>query len=357
MEKRHALHERAEESVRVLIELIAKKELDERLRFLMVQDFITKSDSLPPATYYFYLSKVMQSYAPNEIHDIIKDKYENMPSPRKVADVGIVTVIPEELAAVKNSLNIDEKRDEDYYSNGLRFWETNLVQAEDGHELRVVITMVGEARSLPCAIACGRFFRIYDVGTCLLIGIAAGLKGKTRLGDVVVSEMVLDYEGQRMDPTGPKKRPFPYVPELRIRRDFQYFIKANREWQNKFSACFKKLKKQKALVVNLTKVWKPKCDTGVILAGEKLLDDGSLPEMREEYHDKVRAAEMEGSGFARACEEDGIQWLVFRGISDFGEDTSSRVRQRWKLTSALSAATAAVSFLKYAFKKSKEDRF
>jgi nucleoside phosphorylase len=67
--------------------------------------------------------------------------------------------------------------------------------------------------------------------------------------------------------------------------------------------------------------------------------------MQKQYHQEVLAAEMEGSGFARACREHAVPWLVFRGISDFGDANKSKLGD-WKATAALSAATAVVAFLK-----------
>jgi nucleoside phosphorylase len=74
---------------------------------------------------------------------------------------------------------------------------------------------------------------------------------------------------------------------------------------------------------------------GVILAGGKLLEDGSLPKMRKTFHDRTRAAEMEGGGFAAACNEFSWRWMVFRGIADFGEP--ERVKG-WQFPATVAAA-------------------
>lgn len=38
--------------------------------------------------------------------------------------------------------------------------------------------------------------------------------------------------------------------------------------------------------------------------------------MRNEHHDRVRAIDMESAGFAAACDEQRLPWLVVRGIAD-----------------------------------------
>jgi nucleoside phosphorylase len=172
-----------------------------------------------------------------------------------------------------------------------------------------------------------------------------------------VSDQVLDYEGARLDVTGPKKRPLFYIPDIRVRRDVRFFHEHKEMWHKRFSEGMRILRKHKVRLPKIEAKWTPSFDEGVILAGEKLIGDGSLPPMREEYHDKVRAGEMEGSGFARACEEYGIPWLVFRGISDFGDPEGSETRKEWKAAAALASATAVVHFLDDAFRQAKDQEF
>ena len=94
----------------------------------------------------------------------------------------------------------------------------------------------------------------------------------------------------------------------------------------------------------------------VLLAGEKLIADDRLPQMQREFHDLVRAVEMEGSGFSRACEESGSPWLVFRGISDYGGIDKPKF-EKWKLPAALGAASAAKAFLETAYIDSERNEF
>jgi len=350
------LQEQNEDSVKILVNFLKDQSLNFDLKILMLQDFFSRYRNLPDLSSYFYLSKVLKELIPGEIKNMIKDTMDDINISRKSADIGIVSIIPEELNAIKQVFNIEIDQIEDFNTNGLRFWESSLTQSDNKHKLTVVITMVGEASTIPCAVACSKMFSIYNIETCLLIGISAGVKGEVDLGDVIVSTMVLDYGGERLTPIGPQKRPIPYVPDEKITRDYAYFNK-NKVWENYLPKIRKQLTSSDALKTEIIKNWTPNIDTGIILAGGKLFEDGSLPKMREKYDDKVRAAEMEGSGFARACREYDIQWLVFRGISDFGDKAGRQIRKKWKATSALTAAVAANNFLKYAYRRSEKDKF
>ena len=354
MRVRKQLHEDYERSCKVLAQLISEQ-TDANLRRLMLEDFVSKCQLIRPQARSHYLSKALASFAPREEQDLVKEAFAGSPEPKPYVDLAVVTVKQPELLAGKIAFGIDVRRKEDLNVNGLRYWLTKCASEDATQELSVVITMVGEARTVPCAIACERLFSVYDVGACFLVGIGAGLKGKVQIGDVVASELVLDYEGQRLEPDGPKKRPVPYTPEVSILRDLQHFNPNEYNWLEMFGARLRQLAEHEK-VPTLTEGWKQDFHIGVVLAGEKLFADGSLPAMREEYHNKVRSVEMEGSGFARSCREHSKPWLVFRGISDFG-DPDKPGTEEWQATAALSAATAAMIFAINEYRPKEEREF
>jgi nucleoside phosphorylase len=73
--------------------------------------------------------------------------------------------------------------------------------------------------------------------------------------------------------------------------------------------------------------------------------------MREEYHDRVLAGEEEGSGFASMCDETNVPWLVFRGISDYGDVDRKQTKVLWNPMAAVSAAATAVHFLRTTYRR------
>ena len=78
-------------------------------------------------------------------------------------------------------------------------------------------------------------------------------------------------------------------------------------------------------------------------SGETVMRDGTLPDNSKLYDDKLMAVEMEGSGFAAVSELLGLNWLIFRGISDFGDPEKG---DRVQPNAALAAATYAYEFLR-----------
>jgi nucleoside phosphorylase len=351
MNTKKRLHEDYEVSSNVLVSLMLKSTNADQRRILL-QDFLSKCRHVRPSVRFPLAYSALGSFVQPNIVKMMERFMHVKTSNKRSVDVVIVTVIPPELTAVQLALGIPPDHRYTRQVNGLRFWETELTRGNDLDPLTVAVTMIGQARNVSCAIGCDRAFNLYEVRSALLIGIAAGLKTKVKLGDVVAAESVLDYEYARLEPSGAKKRPTPYPLDVAMQRDMEHFMPLRTEWHSHIQESLVRLRAlpDAKLPNSFSADWRPAYHTGVILAGEKLLADGSLPEMQKEFHDKVRAAEMEGAGFARSCREYGIPWSVFRGISDFG-DPDKPPNDEWHQVAALSAATVAVEFLKSSFSR------
>ncbi|MCK9362121.1 MAG: hypothetical protein M0P74_00740 [Syntrophales bacterium] len=267
-----------------------------------------------------------------------------------VADIFIVTVIQEEFEAVLNAFGIDSSAAATHTIRGGKFYTTRL-QRQAGDELVVYITMIGEARNVPCVNVCRDIFERFSVGVCILVGIAGGNhQAKVKLGDVVASLQIFDLEGgkseryfwnllQRVQP-----RLEGYDPPTDIKRNIQNLNPTKHQWQQRFEECMGHYREKlfpKPINENAWKA-KPTFHRGIIVVGEKVLADGSLPKTAKRLSDQVYAVEMEGSGFASACKHCGIPWLDIRGISDFANPVKE---DGWHIPASAAAATLTRIFL------------
>ncbi len=339
-------HEKPEVDCRVLVEMLARDRDDDK-RMLLLDDFLWKSGQIGSDARFFWETQALRSFVPDQVSSRFGRGEVPMHTPQ--VDVAIVTVKKPELLAAKLAFDIDPLAYENDNLHGLRCWKRSVEMSPSRQELDVLITMVGEEGNVSCAAACDRLFNTYQVGLCILVGVAAGVEEKVRLGDVVTADIVLDYERARLEPDGPKKRPRQFGVRIKIGRDVEYFEPERFGWHDCLTTCFSRLREDAGAVTpDIEEEWKPIFHNGVILSGEKLIADATIDNMRNEFHDRIRAAEMEGAGFARLCEEHDIVWLVFRGISDFGNPEKDDV---WQSTSALAAATAARVFLENGYRK------
>jgi purine-nucleoside phosphorylase len=124
------------------------------------------------------------------------------------------------------------------------------------------------------------------------VGICFGLqKGKQQLGDVVISELVHDYERHRVSKEKPEDRG------------------ARREGSPQL------LSRARANLI----IWaKAPVHIGTVLSGEKLVDDEDFRSMLLGLHPSAVAGEMEAWGLSAVCHEAQKQFIMVKGICDWG---------------------------------------
>ncbi|MGJ4956901.1 hypothetical protein ACQR1H_14730 [Bradyrhizobium sp. HKCCYLRH2015] len=126
----------------------------------------------------------------------------------------------------------------------------------------------------------------------IAVGICFGLKEKKQhLCDVVVSELIYDYESQRVSKQKPENRG------------------AKREGSPQL------LSRARANLI----IWKKaNVHVGTVLSGEKLVDDSEFRETLLKIHPSAVAGEMEAWGLSAVCHESQRQFLMVKGICDWG---------------------------------------
>lgn len=152
----------------------------------------------------------------------------------------------------------------------------------------------------------------------LMVGIAFGADiTKQKIGDVLVAERILPYEPQKLGVketiTRGKEGP---ASSLLVDR-----FKAVNGWDFKF-------------VDGRT----PAIETGLILSGEKLIDDPAFKEKLMAAYPEAKGGEMEGAGIYAACDQHSIDWILVKGICDFADGNKSenkKENQRMAINSAV----------------------
>lgn len=249
-------------------------------------------------------------------------------------DILLLTVKPPELEACLAAFRISATdRAVPLGSTGLSGWFI-----ERGGK-RILITMAGLAGNVHAALVLSALCRTVDPRAAILVGMAAGLRDKVAIGDVVVAEQVLEWEFARMTSKGPlyQSRAFPVKPEYL--RSAEIVPRNAARWAEPCREVVAAEGPRRRMDIPTRKElndWFPEVHLGVVLAGAKLLEDGSLPRLRKNLHDRVRAAEMEGAGFAAACEANRIPWMVVRGIADHAEPDRA---QGWQFAATVGAAS------------------
>jgi nucleoside phosphorylase len=273
-------------------------------------------------------------------------------------DIGIITALPEiELPSVLNVFNLDPTSQEDKLIDNHRYWFSSIQSSKLQKKLTLVITCIGTCGIINSSSATKALIQKYDPDLLVFVGIAAGLKEKVNLLDIVISERVIGYEPARITPEGMEPRPQFEHPPYDILQDIRFSKQQiDNELLNNIFMNLQSTLDQSQLPpepVHLV----PQIHLGSIASGEKLFADGSLANIRKKYDEKIRAAEMEGIGFSMVSDQHMIPWIVVRGISDFGDPLTKdgRLKDKYHFSAANSASSWLRLFLEYIYSGSKSE--
>jgi nucleoside phosphorylase len=276
---------------------------------------------------------------------------EGGPAGYRAVDVAILTVIPVELEAVCLALGIGDAVPTKADDGTNDFYAT--VRSEFAfRDYRVVLACIGGAGNPGAAVVAASLIARHRPRVLLLMGIAAGVRGKIRIGDVVLSDRVVAYEPAALVRAGGDSamQPRPEIDRAPygILQDVMAYRADPERLREVFARAGGEILVAPAGEEDLYREHVAGSITarlGTIASGEKLLrDPARLHELRETMHGKIEAGEMEAAGVVEACERRShpVPWLVVRGISDFGDDLKD---DAFHAFAARAAAAVLVDFL------------
>lgn len=179
----------------------------------------------------------------------------------------------------------------------------------------------------------------------LLVGTACGVEGANQVGDVVVSaEGVLYYETnyQLGDERSRHQQPQPRASMVKGFELFYTKFAHDHGWSKELERTCDVLRSLGDEVPPLPNAM-PDVHMKIIASGEKILAPGTMAELAR-ANDQVAAGDQEAYGFASACDDENVDWMVIRGVSDFGDREQ---RKRYALLASASAASYAFAYLNW----------
>ncbi|RYU81263.1 5'-methylthioadenosine/S-adenosylhomocysteine nucleosidase family protein [Hymenobacter persicinus] len=133
----------------------------------------------------------------------------------------------------------------------------------------------------------------------IMVGIAfGGDETKQRIGDVLVSELVVQYENIKIKRNKIECRGFRQMSSVLL---------------------FNRFTKPIGWSFSLTKTRKSKIIYGHLLSGEKLVDDKKYRDQLLKIFEPAIGGEMEGAGLVSVAHAYNKNWLVVKGICDFAD--------------------------------------
>ena len=267
--------------------------------------------------------------------------------PKGRYDVAVITVIPAELAAVRYHLGIAEGAVRIYRGTRI-FREATVFSTVHQRSLRVIVGCIGRASQADAALETATICREFDPALVILCGIAAGVRDKVRIGDVVIAREIVDLslkvaEGgeYRERPSGARAHPKTVQMLAQFQPTDGLFAKSFAE------RCDLRITippgEEGIYRAHVTDG--PSVHDAAIGSEDVLQRDQTMFAKMLETHQQIRAAEMEAGGFVKGCQdgEHSRPWLVVRGISDFGDTFKN---DNFHHLAAHSAAAFTTDFLK-----------
>jgi nucleoside phosphorylase len=252
-------------------------------------------------------------------------------------DFVIVTALEEERDAVLQKL-LGYKRhtpsDDDirvYYTADL---PVAFPDASTGAYRIAVMPLLGMGR-VEATAATGDAIRRWNPRYILLVGIAGGIAdSKVNLGDIVVSDQIVDYELQKLTSEGSEIRWEVFRTDPRMLGAVRNFPDA--VWHQMISA-------------KRPDNGKPSRHIGPIASGDKVI---AARDILAKYHDKwpkLIAVEMEAAGVALASFQSVVtpRFFMIRGVSDLADEGKGLPQTTaWRSYACDVAASFAIALLK-----------
>jgi nucleoside phosphorylase len=265
-------------------------------------------------------------------------------SQEKTVDIAILVPKQDEFRALEQAFDANFAESSGKLSGGKYYYliECMTRRVNNEHLASIAVVLIGDQGNTIACDVTRQVISELNPSIIFLTGTAAGREGKVDIGSVIASSMVVDAQEWKLD-----GKELPRIrhlePRLATRTDVDRFIDktlSQRDWLQRIANIPGKIFQRAELVQEL---WKrpPKAHLGYMASSNYL---HKMPKELNKIwtiDDRILCIDMESGGFGAAAKSSSErQWLVVRGISDYGTPESKQEEYR------VPAAAAAAIFLR-----------
>jgi nucleoside phosphorylase/tetratricopeptide (TPR) repeat protein/TolB-like protein len=255
-----------------------------------------------------------------------------VPADAEQIDFAIITALDEERDAVLAKFERSRKLEKDGV-DAHTYYEAEVSTARaDGSAYRVIITSLSDMGPKMAAQKALAVVTRWHPRNVLLVGIACGIRGKTNLGDVLVSTQIADYELGKVWPDGS--------------RDIRW--KGHPAGSNLLDTA---VNLEPSQWLDLLKhprpgPGEPIRQRGVIASGGDVVANDDMIRLFQKQWPKLIGIEMEAGGVASGLHgtPDRPEFLMIKGVSDQGE--GKETLEAWRPYAADAAAAFALALIR-----------
>ncbi|WP_425566814.1 hypothetical protein [Pseudonocardia petroleophila] len=229
-----------------------------------------------------------------------------------------------ETAALKAAFDISE--DHRVPGDGFLYYE-KILQTRFSGQIRLRLHPLGEAGNVASAADAARILND-GASFMLLCGIAAGRRGKVKIGDVIVPRAVVDTTIKVVERGALIARPSISTPLKGVLQMNAAAAGSRSSWEAHYQKLLLALNcppmparlsvDERAEVASVPTVH----DSAILSDNLLLRDPDVVVDAANRLHQQIRGGEMEAAGFVKACETryPPTPWFIVRSVSDFGDE-------------------------------------
>ena len=198
--------------------------------------------------------------------------------------------------------------------------ESHIMTNINGNLVYIVKSQMGAGGPGGSILTSNDAIKRFNPNAVIMYGIAWGSKkNNQQIGDILISSQVWEYDPIKINESNDISRGniIPASPQL-----IQAF----------------------ELVVTLEK--QTNLYFGLVASGSKLLNNKSEVERLKDKKPELIGGEMEAAGVASSCERNNTQWIMIKGICDWGFDKESENKDNYQMVAAENAAQVLIKMLK-----------
>jgi nucleoside phosphorylase len=234
------------------------------------------------------------------------------PTYRKGAPLLVMCALQEEFDAVASALDIYQTAPAHFADGGATI-RVGDVRSTDGTTV-VALSVMPQMGNVSAALATLDAIDSVQPRFAVLVGIAAGLRERVKLGDLVVPDVVVAYEATKVTIEGEAFHGA--MPETQPELVAQIKGWAGRAaWERKWTRERDEVASQDPPMAEPVRI-----EFGAVASGEKVVADAAVADRLRKLQRKIIALEMEAHGFSAACIRRQTPFLVMKSITDLADE-------------------------------------
>jgi nucleoside phosphorylase len=241
-----------------------------------------------------------------------------------LVDIAIVVAVKDELLAIKKQFDSWTRIDDDRSVYTFHKSETEngitIIVAESGMGPKDAINLTKD------------IIELFSPSIIFLVGIAGGIGETIKLGDVVIANLIVDYENAKIKGENTVFRWYAYNTDTFISNRIKNF--PDEEWINNISSPPPSGLQNPTITKHL----------GIVMSGNKVISSKEYAENLLSVWDLALAVEMESVGVANAINQSvhKPRFAVIKSISDYADPSKN---DDWRGYCCDVAATLTMSYI------------